>query len=225
MKRLEDDKAIQQLVDRLLAGESTLEEERMLAAYFRAHSAVKSEWEDAKLLFDYIDAGMTDSSQQQEGELKNVPLWRTKVWRFTIGVVSAAASLLLLFTILPSRDANDELASKAKKPQATGLAAVVAPAAQKDVEKKDETVWSKAQKTERKRCRAEVKTQPAKDAGHSFEKPKAEQEEVMLPETDAETEALLDRMLAEVCSQQAQSKELLAQMTLLDNYVVEYQKW
>lgn len=225
MKRLEDEKAIQQLVDRLLAGESTLEEERMLAAYFRAHSAVKSEWEDAKLLFDYIDAGMTDGSQQQEGELKNVPLWRTKVWRFAVGVVSAAALLLLLFTILPSRDANDELASKAKKPQATALAAVVAPAAQKDVEEKDETAWSKVQKTEKKRCRAEVKTQPAKDAGHSFEKPQAEQEEVMLPETDAETEALLDRMLAEACSQQAQSKELLAQMTLLDNYVVEYQKW
>ena len=55
---------IKTLLDKFMDGQTTVEEEALLAEYFRS-SDVPAEWEDYRLMFDYFDRGM-------EGDLVSV---------------------------------------------------------------------------------------------------------------------------------------------------------
>ena len=48
---------IKALLDKFMDGQTTVEEEAMLAEYFRSDD-VPAEWEDYRLMFDYFDRGM-----------------------------------------------------------------------------------------------------------------------------------------------------------------------
>ena len=48
---------IKALLDKFMDGQTTVEEEALLAEYFRS-SDVPAEWEDYRLMFDYFDRGM-----------------------------------------------------------------------------------------------------------------------------------------------------------------------
>ena len=48
---------IKALLDKFMDGQTTVEEEAMLAKYFRSDD-VPAEWEDYRLMFDYFDRGM-----------------------------------------------------------------------------------------------------------------------------------------------------------------------
>ena len=48
---------IKTLLDKFMDGQTTVEEEAMLAKYFRSDD-VPAEWEDYRLMFDYFDRGM-----------------------------------------------------------------------------------------------------------------------------------------------------------------------
>ena len=49
---------IEALLDKFMDGQTTVEEEALLAEYFRS-SDVPAEWEDYRAMFDYFDSGMT----------------------------------------------------------------------------------------------------------------------------------------------------------------------
>ena len=78
---------IKALLDKFMDGQTSVEEEKALANYFRTHD-VPAEWEDYRLMFDYFDRGM-------DGELLNpqapvLPLSR-QMGRRWWGIAAAAA--------------------------------------------------------------------------------------------------------------------------------------
>ena len=50
---------IETLLDKFMDGQTTVEEEALLADYFRSGD-VPAEWEDYRVMFDYFDSGMED---------------------------------------------------------------------------------------------------------------------------------------------------------------------
>ena len=50
---------IEALLDKFMDGQTTVEEEALLADYFRS-ADVPAEWEDYRVMFDYFDSGMED---------------------------------------------------------------------------------------------------------------------------------------------------------------------
>lgn len=60
-------KDIQLLIERFMAGLSTIEEENRLAEYFRTHD-VPDEWNDYKEMFAWFDNGMPLKSRQADGQ-------------------------------------------------------------------------------------------------------------------------------------------------------------
>lgn len=98
MKPIDNQKYIARLLDRFLQGDSTLEEEKILADYFRSAADLPAEWEDFRTMFRYFDQGMEhiDYAQQEEvasgllSALPAVPRRPSRWW------LTAAASLLIL---------------------------------------------------------------------------------------------------------------------------------
>ena len=84
-------KDIATLLDKFMAGATTIEEEQTLADYFRSEQRVPAEWEDYKDMFAYFDNGMVEVSGQKEDIAKARPativLWKR---------ISVAAILLIL---------------------------------------------------------------------------------------------------------------------------------
>lgn len=98
MKPIDNQKYIARLLDRFLQGDSTLEEEQILADYFRSAADLPAEWEDFRTMFRYFDQGMEhiDYAQQEEAAsgllsvLPAVPRRPSRWW------LAAAASMLIL---------------------------------------------------------------------------------------------------------------------------------
>lgn len=84
-------KDIATLLDKFMAGTTTIEEEQTLADYFRSEQRVPTEWEDYKDMFAYFDNGMVELSEQKEDIIKARPaaiaLWQR---------IAVAATLLIL---------------------------------------------------------------------------------------------------------------------------------
>ncbi len=98
MKPIDNQKYIARLLDRFLQGDSTLEEEQILADYFRSAADLPAEWEDFRTMFHYFDQGMEhiDYAQQEEaasGLLSASPSVGRRPSRWWL---TAAASLLIL---------------------------------------------------------------------------------------------------------------------------------
>ena len=84
-------KDIATLLDKFMAGATTIEEEQTLADYFRSEQRVPAEWEDYKDMFAYFDNGMVEVSEQKEDIAKartaTIVLWKR---------IAVAATLLIL---------------------------------------------------------------------------------------------------------------------------------
>lgn len=84
-------KDIATLLDKFMAGTTTIEEEQTLADYFRSEQRVPAEWEDYKDMFAYFDNGMVEVSEQKEDIAKvrtaTIVLWKR---------IAVAATLLIL---------------------------------------------------------------------------------------------------------------------------------
>ena len=54
----EKEKDIRQLLDRFMAGETSLEEEALLGEWFRQHPDVSDDLKEYQMMFGYFDEGM-----------------------------------------------------------------------------------------------------------------------------------------------------------------------
>ena len=98
MKPIDNQKYIARLLDRFLQGDSTLEEEQILADYFRSATDLPAEWEDFRTMFRYFDQGMEhiDYVQQEEAASGLLSASPSVGRRSTRWWLTAAASLLIL---------------------------------------------------------------------------------------------------------------------------------
>ena len=98
MKPIDNQKYIARLLDRFLQGDSTLEEEQILADYFRSATDLPAEWEDFRTMFRYFDQGMEhiDYAQQEEAASGLLSASPSVGRRSTRWWLTAAASLLIL---------------------------------------------------------------------------------------------------------------------------------
>jgi|GEM_PF-4895464 len=83
---------IKQLLDRFMAGETSLDEERQIAQYFRDHRQVEAELEPYREMFDYFAEGMP---LEQERKPTKLP------WTWVAAAVATAAAVALLLLLSP----------------------------------------------------------------------------------------------------------------------------
>ena len=103
MEPIDNQKYIARLLDRFLQGDSTLEEEQILADYFRSAADLPTEWEDFRTMFRYFDQGMEhiDYAQQEEaasGLLSALPITAHRPFRWWLtaafGIALCGSSLV-----------------------------------------------------------------------------------------------------------------------------------
>lgn len=161
-----DDRHIQQLLERFMQGVSTLEEESTLADYFRTHPQVKPEWEDYKMLFDYINSGMAEDVNASTAETPR----RRRLSGWVIGTMAAAAAVVLAFFLLKpemtdrneqKQTAQTEQTVKSKEETVTQTAQTVTQTAQ-TVTQTEQTLVAQTQNecTEKVESHAEKTTAP-----------------------------------------------------------------
>ena len=95
MMRQYDKQKIARILSKFMAGETSLDEEQLLAEYFRTHE-VGNEWQEYKEMFALFDSGAVDIEQEAK------PTAKPKVVPFRWIMTGIAASILLLigFSIL-----------------------------------------------------------------------------------------------------------------------------
>lgn len=87
IKKLYDRKEIARILDRFMDGETSLDEEKMLAEYLRTHE-VSEEWQEYKEMFSLFDKGEVDIEKNN-----SAPILRTsrhnwlKIAAFFIGIL------------------------------------------------------------------------------------------------------------------------------------------
>lgn len=109
---------IKQLIDKFMAGATSLEEEQKLSEYFRSGD-VPREWMCYKQMFAYFDDGMADRSIM-DGDAGNIAKQsRLRPW---LAIPAAAAAALALMLAWPSNDVNPSM------PSQSGMPAVLAKA-------------------------------------------------------------------------------------------------
>lgn len=81
---------IEALLDKFMDGQTTVEEEALLADYFRSGD-VPAEWEDYRAMFDYFDRGMTTPVATPRPR---------RAWWWTAGAAAAITALIVGVTVL-----------------------------------------------------------------------------------------------------------------------------
>lgn len=89
MKKLYSEQYISRLIDRFMAGETTLDEERILGEYFRTARHVPAEWDTYRQMFEYFDCGMDRPKRKF--------LRRVSIYRVAAAVLVAVLVLTVAF--------------------------------------------------------------------------------------------------------------------------------
>lgn len=97
---------IEVLLDKFMAGKTTIEEESLLSQYFSTAHDVPAEWEDYQALFGYIDRGL-------EGELLPKPPSQShRKWIWWIPAAAAAiVALVFGFKVLNKPETTQPISS------------------------------------------------------------------------------------------------------------------
>jgi len=103
MKKQYHKQEIADLLEKFMAGETSLEEEHVLAQYFRTHE-VSDEWAEYKEMFALFDSGAVDVEPRSTltGKPKTIPL------RWLITGIAASILLLIGFSLLMKEGAAVE---------------------------------------------------------------------------------------------------------------------
>lgn len=94
----EKEKDIRLLLDRFMAGETSLEEEALLGEWFRQHPDVSDDLKEYQLMFGYFDEGMPLGHEAEERVENAHPKAKARMRRLWLPL-SLAASIALLFVI------------------------------------------------------------------------------------------------------------------------------
>ncbi len=97
---------IEALLDKFMAGKTTIEEESLLSKYFNTTHEVPAEWEDYQALFGYIDRGL-------EGDLlpeTSSPSHRKWLW-WVPAAAAAIVALVFGFKVLNKSETTQPISS------------------------------------------------------------------------------------------------------------------
>lgn len=96
-----DELQVQRLLDKFMAGETTVEEERALTLHFQKAKHVKAEWADYKSMFEYFAEGMplSDGMPALHDGSDTPRRPRRAIMRIVVGAMSAAAAVALIFAL------------------------------------------------------------------------------------------------------------------------------
>lgn len=114
------DKELKQLEQRFLAGETSLDEEKLLARTLRTHVCTTDDERALKEMLAWIDNGLPTDGEKNiydKAQAKPAPHGRKTLTRLLLTAVAAAVALLLV--IMPwGYDGQDLTADNTKTPQA-----------------------------------------------------------------------------------------------------------
>ena len=94
----EKEKDIRQLLDRFMAGETSLEEEALLGEWFRQHPDVSDDLKEYRMMFGYFDEGMPLEHQAENHVADAHPKTKARMRRLWLPI-GMAASIALLFVL------------------------------------------------------------------------------------------------------------------------------
>ena len=94
----EKEKDIRLLLDRFMAGETSLEEETLLGEWFRQHPDVSDDLKEYQLMFGYFDEGMPLDYEAENHVEDAHPKTKARMRRLWLPI-GMAASIALLFVI------------------------------------------------------------------------------------------------------------------------------
>ena len=97
----EKEKDIRLLLDRFMAGETSLEEETMLGEWFRLHPDVSDDLKDYQLMFGYFDEGMPLDHEAEEHVENAHPKAKARMRRLWLPLSLAASIALLIGFAIP----------------------------------------------------------------------------------------------------------------------------
>ena len=96
----EKEKDIRLLLDRFMAGETSLEEEALLGEWFRLHPDVSDDLKEYQLMFGYFDEGMPLDHEAEEHVENAHPKAKARMRRLWLPLsLAASIALLIGFTI------------------------------------------------------------------------------------------------------------------------------
>ena len=97
----EKEKDIRQLLDRFMAGETSLEEEALLGDWFRQHPDVSDDLKEYQMMFGYFDEGMPLDHEAEEHVENAHPKAKARMRHLWLSLSMAASIALLIgFAIL-----------------------------------------------------------------------------------------------------------------------------
>ena len=94
----EKEKDIRRLLDRFMAGETSLEEEALLGEWFRQHPDVSDDLKEYQMMFGYFDEGMPLDHEAENHVADAHPKTKARMRRLCLPI-GMAASIALLFVI------------------------------------------------------------------------------------------------------------------------------
>lgn len=97
----EKEKDIRLLLDRFMAGETSLEEEALLGEWFRQHSDVSDDLKEYQMMFGYFDEGMPLDHEAEERVENAHPKAKARMRRLWLPLSLAASIALLIGFAIP----------------------------------------------------------------------------------------------------------------------------
>ena len=97
----EKEKDIRLLLDRFMAGETSLEEEALLGEWFRQHPDVSDDLKEYQLMFGYFDEGMPLDHEAEEHVENAHPKAKARMRRLWLPLSLAASIALLIGFAIP----------------------------------------------------------------------------------------------------------------------------
>ena len=96
-----NEKDIRLLLDRFMAGETSLEEETLLGEWFRQHSDVSDDLKEYQMMFGYFDEGMPLDHEAEEHVENAHPKAKARMRRLWLPLSLAASIALLIGFAIP----------------------------------------------------------------------------------------------------------------------------
>lgn len=116
----EKEKDIRQLLDRFMAGETSLEEEALLGAWFRQHPDVNDDLKEYQMMFGYFDEGMPLDHEAEKHVADAHPKTKARMHRLWLPIGMAASIALLFVLAIPRIGQQTGLQENPKMAQLDG---------------------------------------------------------------------------------------------------------